>query len=805
MARLAGGTAVAVMRDVEFLLAALSGDPLPADRPVVYRYRSGVLRRRMIGALRKIALGRGLVLERRTPPLPMLYGWMVDLKQLPLVDWSIRVPKGAGTEKNRPPLDHAGLERSLGHLADSLDVPGIHFVEHRSRVGRHPGWAAVERGALVIEEPVVTRESLRPILRYLAANTDLAPGADLLGQRGFVASFAGLIEERANLPAAIQAFEERVLLCTDRATDRYDVTLYRRDVGGRQGRRSLLPHLRDLVALRRERDLVDLLCGFDERRAERGWSAYRLMTELYTRAGRLLEPVSDRRPSRAGERARVAPHRVAEGAVLWAALVLAGEDTFVRGVREDKVGYRRGPDLLVPALSALGRDFLAREDRAEAGDPLAGQWPDVARCLCRCGKDDLDDPLERVRGGLVRALDAALARGEEARPDWFGQLHEEVSAACRRLDVKALRDEVSEDNDKGTGRKLPPLIWVPPPYPLHLNFTSVIGRGHAVVGLRRHARERTDGVDLLLHGPDGVGKRTLAWSYARMVLCARPSDEGAACGGCDPCRATLAGGSGCIEVDGARPDIGALTGQLLKRVRSGAIQTDRFVFVVRNADYYPPEEFDRLLKPMEDGRSASFVLLARDRTRVRLAGQSRCFDYRVRPLDRPEAELFLRTVLAERGLHCDEAVIALLVEAGVGLPRRLLKACDVRAAMGPASLGEFRDRLSLGWPAALAARWPEIVSGAPAELTELTRSFGKGRAKRVRRVRALLRWVFPGEMRETSPGQDAAEMALRYLDDETRAGLRAEIDRQAEREGVTAAVVWARLAEAWMADRLSHG
>lgn len=496
------------MRDVDVLLAALLGDPLPADRPVVYRYRSGVLRPHMIAALQNMATGRGLELERMTPPLPMTYGWMVDLKQLPLVDWSIRVPRGSGTTNNRPPLDHAGLERSLGLLADSLDVPGIHFVEHRSRVGRHPGWEAVERCALVIEEPMITRESLRPVLRYLAATTDLVPGADLIGQRGFVASFAGLIEERAGLPAAIQAFEERVLLSTDPATNRYDDTLYRRDTMGRQGRRPLLPHLRDLVALRRECDLVDLLCGFDERRAERGWSAHRLVAELYTRAGRLLEPAGDRRPARAGARARVAPHRVAEGAVLWAALVLAGEDAIVRGVREDQEGYRRGPDLLVPALAALGRDFLAREDRAEAGDPLAGRWLDVARSLRRCGKDDPDDPLARVRGGLVRTLDAALACREEAWPDWFGHLHEGVSAACQRLIEKALRSEDSERDGEGTDCELASLV--PPPSPLHLNFASVIGRVHAVAGLRRHACDRADGVDLLLHGPDGVGKRTLA-------------------------------------------------------------------------------------------------------------------------------------------------------------------------------------------------------------------------------------------------------------------------------------------------------
>ncbi|WP_164066617.1 hypothetical protein, partial [Serratia marcescens] len=67
---------------------------------------------------------------------------------------------------------------------------------------------------MVLEEPAITRGSLPSVLRCLAATTDLAPGADLLGQRGFFASFAGLVEERADLPAVIQAFDERVLLCT---------------------------------------------------------------------------------------------------------------------------------------------------------------------------------------------------------------------------------------------------------------------------------------------------------------------------------------------------------------------------------------------------------------------------------------------------------------------------------------------------------------------------------------------------------------------------------------------------------------
>jgi DNA polymerase III delta prime subunit len=801
------------MRDIDFLLAARAGDPLPSDRALVYRYRSGALRPRMIAALREIAAGRGLTLQLDKPPLMAGFDQAnFFFPQLLLFDWPARTSSKFAIGE---------LGRSLAFLAARPDGPSVHFLDVAGEIARDPMWEAVARVALVIEEPAITRESLPSVLRYLAATTDLAPGAHLLGQHRFFASFTGLIDERAKLPAVIQAFEERVLLCTDPATNLYDDTRYRRDLIGRLGRRLLLPHLRDLVALRRERDLVDLLCGFDERRAERGWSVHELVTVVYRITGRLLEPVSDQRRSRSEARSRVAPHRVAKGAVLWAALLLAWEDALINSVREDEAGYRRGPDLIVPALAGLGRDFLAREDRAEAGDPLEGRWPSVAHTLGRCGtdvRDDWGDPLEGVRGGFLRGLAAALARDHDEKPDWFRDLQEGVSAACDRFDAKVLRDEKrreeqqrkreeaqgreqageEEEEEQDEVRSL-----IPPPSPLHLNFASVIGRGQAVAGLGRHARERTDGVDLLLHGPDGVGKRILAWSYARMVLCDQPSDEGAACGRCESCRDFETGDSSCIEVDGKLSDIARLTEQIVKRIQKRRKYKGQFVFVIRNADYYPPEVFDKLLKPMEDSSHSSFVLLARDRHRVRVAGQSRCFDYRVRTLNWKEAERFLREVLVERGQSCDEAVLGSMIDAGEGLPERLLQNCEIVAKARSASLAAIRTELGMGWAEGLATRWPEIIARGPAVLPELLLLSGTDRAEQVRRVRAVLRWVHAEGMVGSSNGEDVMDPALRYLDEQTRAGFAAAIARQAAHEGTTVGVVWTRLIDTWMADRLS--
>lgn len=256
-------------------------------------------------------------------------------------------------------------------------------------------------------------------------------------------------------------------------------------------------------------------------------------------------------------------------------------------------------------------------------------------------------------------------------------------------------------------------------------------------------------------------------------------------------------------MDGAREDIGHLTDLIVARIDGRSTYIKRFVFVIRNADHYPPEDFDKLLKAMEESRRASFVLLARDRRNVRLAGQSRCFDYRVRVLNREEDERFVREILAVRGVAQDEAVIASLVEAGGGVPRRLTEVFEIVAGMGSASLVAIRERLDVAWAGALTARWPEIVAGTPSVFADLMPASGTDRAERVRRVRGELRWVSPRGLPATVNEGDAVDLALRRLDEETHRRLADEIARQADREGTTSEAVWTQLVETWMADRLS--
>ncbi len=108
--------------------------------------------------------------------------------------------------------------------------------------------------------------------------------------------------------------------------------------------------------------------------------------------------------------------------------------------------------------------------------------------------------------------------------------------------------------------------------------------------------------------------------------------------------------------------------------------TDRRVIAIANADAYEPEAFDVLLKTLEETPSATtFVLLARDLKGIRLAGQSRCVIYRLRPLGPAEAKQQARALFDSHTIVYDERVLDVLVAMSQGMPAMPLSAyCRAR-------------------------------------------------------------------------------------------------------------------------------
>jgi hypothetical protein len=314
--------------------------------------------------------------------------------------------------------------------------------------------------SFLIEEPVITGETLSPVLCYLEDSTDLADKPKLSTQLGFVASFDQFLRDGGDLADLIVAFEDRVLTRTDPNTHVFDVQRFSLDQNHSQGRTSPARQVHDLIAQRDAWDLVALVCELDQRYWQ-GWTATRVIAELHRVTGLLLqgadkgsEPhrhVAGTQPAIADEKERVT--------LLWAALVLVWEARLVSAARSEAIGSRWGANVLFAALDQLGRAFLDRAAWARKADLLEGLWPELQAALSQVARCECD----RLSGARVKTLRGLVQRLASVDPDqgltWLTRLRKVTTAALEQTDLGTVRqqeeevdrerrvDEADEDNE----------------------------------------------------------------------------------------------------------------------------------------------------------------------------------------------------------------------------------------------------------------------------------------------------------------------------------------------------------------------
>lgn len=141
------------------------------------------------------------------------------------------------------------------------------------------------------------------------------------------------------------------------------------------------------------------------------------------------------------------------------------------------------------------------------------------------------------------------------------------------------------------------------------------------------------GQALLFVGPPGVGKRLLADTLARALLCREPGDDGLPCGNCPSCVQMTAGSHpDYVELtpeEDARDIRVAQTREFSRRLRLTAHYTRRIGLIE------PPEALtvsaaNSLLKTLEEPPAAAHVLLVSERPSAVLATiRSRCQRIRI--------------------------------------------------------------------------------------------------------------------------------------------------------------------------------
>ncbi|TXN79225.1 hypothetical protein [Methylobacterium sp. WL8] len=560
-------------------------------------------------------------------------------------------------------------------------------------------------------------------------------------------------------------------------------------------RSALQRQMRQFLRQGTEHGLVALLEEFDARRTRQGRSARAVVGDLYRITARLLEPGA---PRKAGELPGNIDGMAAPGdVVLWAALVLAWQPV-LEDVLDVEASYRRGPDRLESTLYALGHDFLDRR-AIRTADPLDSRWSGISRALeafivQATDRPNDDEDRSEVNayktwvsnGDLVQTLADTLGAKRDAGPWWVRHLHVGLMAAQAITDTPAGAVPQSRTPVDVTTLRLPVR-----------RFCDVVGRGGAVHALRRHVLD-DDGANVLLYGPDGVGRRTLAHLLAKARLCEASDRALAPCDACPSCKGYENGAFGQFWIDGAdREGRKRVTKYIVEALPVTGFSRCRTV-VIENADHYPSDLFDQSLQSMEIDHGATFILLARNRDAVRVAGRSRCHDYRVRPLTPGESLTFLAEIAGGYGMARDETLFALLAQAGEGLPGRLHALCRRIAAHGERKMHAVNRLLEPVWLAALLATWPELVAETPTAVGELMRAAAGDRRAQAARVQAAL--VAAGLSR-----RDCTEAALTEPFDKRIAGkLRTALENRARSEGTTFETVWRRMSKAWLAERYAH-
>ena len=215
------------------------------------------------------------------------------------------------------------------------------------------------------------------------------------------------------------------------------------------------------------------------------------------------------------------------------------------------------------------------------------------------------------------------------------------------------------------------------------SFEEVAGQAHVTTALRNAIQTDRIPHAILLSGPRGVGKTTIARLVARALNCEKgPTPE--PCGSCSFCTEIAEGRSTDVqEIDAASRTSVDDVREIIESIRYAPTPGKWRIYVVDEVHMLSTAAFNALLKTLEEPPPSSlFVFATTNPEKIPYTVVSRCQRHDLRRLPAAEAIARLREIAEAEGIRLSEGSLLSLAREGEGSLRDSLTLLDQLVAVG---------------------------------------------------------------------------------------------------------------------------